>query len=132
MHGGGVENDRGVTRGVPSPQGCGHATDLVRSELQSSLSETEPRPERVVSARVSLIFVSYRRQDTQSATGRLCDKLQTHFSVDQVFHDIESIEAGDSFPATIASKIAASSVVLVMIGRHWLDIAGKDGRSRLF
>ena len=46
----------------------------------------------VVSARVSLIFVSYRRQDTQSATGRLCDKLQMHFGADQVFHDIESIE----------------------------------------
>jgi len=81
---------------------------------------------------VSLIFVSYRRQDTQSATGRLCDKLQTHFSVDQVFHDIESIAPGSSFPATIAAKIAASSIVLVMIGRHWLDPAGDSGQSRLF
>jgi hypothetical protein len=81
---------------------------------------------------VSLIFVSYRRQDTQSATGRLCDKLQTHFSVDQVFHDIESIEPGSSFPAIIASKIAESAIVLVMIGRHWLDSAGNDNRSRLF
>ena len=81
---------------------------------------------------MSLIFVSYRRQDTQSATGRLCDKLQMHFSVDQVFHDIESIEPGSSFPAIIASKIAESSIVLVMIGRHWLDSAGNDGRSRLF
>ena len=81
---------------------------------------------------MSLIFVSYRRQDTQSATGRLCDKLQAHFSVDQVFHDIESIAPGSSFPATIVAKIAASSIVLVMIGRHWLDSAGNDGRSRLF
>jgi hypothetical protein len=81
---------------------------------------------------VSLIFVSYRRQDTQSATGRLCDKLQMHFSVDQVFHDIESIEPGSRFPAIIASKIAESSIVLVIIGRHWLDSAGDDGRSRLF
>lgn len=81
---------------------------------------------------MSLIFVSYRRQDTQSATGRLCDKLQAHFSVDQVFHDIESIEAGSDFAATIASTIAASSVVLVMIGRHWIDVTSDDGRSRLF
>jgi hypothetical protein len=81
---------------------------------------------------VSLIFVSYRRQDTQSATGRLCDKLQAHFGAEQVFHDIESIEPGSSFPAIIASKIADSSIVLVMIGRHWLDSAGNDGRSRLF
>ena len=81
---------------------------------------------------MSLIFVSYRRQDTQSATGRLCDKLQMRFSVDQVFHDIESIEPGSRFPAIIASKIAESSIVLVIIGRHWLDSAGDDGRSRLF
>jgi hypothetical protein len=81
---------------------------------------------------VSLIFVSYRRQDTQSATGRLCDKLQAHFGADQVFHDIESIESGSDFAATIASKIAASSVVLVMIGRHWIDATSDDGRSRLF
>ena len=81
---------------------------------------------------MSLIFVSYRRQDTQSATGRLCDKLQAHFGADQVFHDIGSIDAGSSFPKIIASKIAESSVVLVMIGRHWLDAAGGDSRSRLF
>ena len=81
---------------------------------------------------MALIFVSYRRHDTQSATGRLCDKLQAHFGADQVFHDIESIEPGDDFTAAITSKITASSVVLVMIGRHWLDATGPDGRSRLF
>jgi hypothetical protein len=81
---------------------------------------------------VALIFVSYRRDDTQSATGRLCDKLQEHFGADQVFHDIESIEAGADFAATITEKIAASSIVLVMIGRRWLDAQGPDGRARLF
>jgi hypothetical protein len=81
---------------------------------------------------VGLIFVSYRRDDTQSATGRLCDKLQEHFGADQVFHDIESIEPGDKFATTITSKVAASSIVLAMIGRHWLDATGTDGRPRLF
>jgi hypothetical protein len=81
---------------------------------------------------VALIFVSYRRHDTQSASGRLCDKLQTHFGADRVFHDIESIDPGDDFTAAIRSKITASSVVLVMIGRHWLHATGPDGRSRLF
>ena len=81
---------------------------------------------------MGLIFVSYRRDDTQSATGRLCDKLQEHFGADQVFHDIESIEPGDKFATTITSKIAASSIVLAMIGRHWLDATGMDGRPRLF
>jgi hypothetical protein len=81
---------------------------------------------------VSLIFVSYRRQDTQSATGRLCDKLQAHFGAEQVFHDIESIEPGSDFAATIESKIAGSSVVLVMIGRHWAEATSDHGHARLF
>jgi hypothetical protein len=80
---------------------------------------------------VPLIFVSYRRQDTQSATGRLCDKLQQHFDAAQVFHDIESIEPGANFAATIAQKVSASAVVLVMIGPRWLDASGSDGRRRL-
>jgi hypothetical protein len=75
--------------------------------------------------------VSYRRQDTQSATGRLCDKLQLHFDAAQVFHDIESIEPGADFAATIAAKVSDSAVVLVMIGPRWLDAAGSDGRPRL-
>ena len=57
---------------------------------------------------MALIFVSYRRQDTQSATGRLCDKLQTHFDADRVFHDIESIAAGADFTAAITSRIAGA------------------------
>ena len=81
---------------------------------------------------MSLIFVSYRRQDTQSATGRLCDKLQAHFGAEQVFHDIESIEAGSDFAATIESKIAGSSVVLVMIGRHWAETTSDHEHARLF
>jgi hypothetical protein len=80
---------------------------------------------------VPLIFVSYRRQDTQSATGRLCDKLQLHFDAAQVFHDIESIEPGADFAATIAAKVSSSTVVLVMIGPRWLESIGTDGRRRL-
>lgn len=80
---------------------------------------------------MDLIFVSYRRQDTQSATGRLCDKLQLHFGAAQVFHDIESIEAGADFATTITTKVSASAVVLVMIGPRWLDAVDGDGRPRL-
>jgi hypothetical protein len=80
---------------------------------------------------MSLIFVSYRRQDTQSATGRLCDKLQQTFDAAQVFHDIESIDPGADFAATIAAKVSASAVVLVMIGPRWLEALGSDGRLRL-
>ena len=110
MHGGGTQDDRSVATGVQSstrrPPASRPRYGLSYSPHYLRQSRAK---KRAVSARVSLIFVSYRRQDTQSATGRLCDKLQAHFSVDQVFHDIESIAPGSSFPATIVAKIAASS-----------------------
>jgi hypothetical protein len=77
------------------------------------------------------IFLSYRRQDSQSATGRLADRLEAHFGPARVFRDHDSIAAGDDFAESISRAIAASSVVLVVIGPDWLDVRLADGRRRL-
>ena len=42
------------------------------------------------------IFLSYRRQDSQSATGRLADALEAHFGDERVFRDREFV-AGEDF-----------------------------------
>ncbi|MEO6409228.1 MAG: toll/interleukin-1 receptor domain-containing protein [Burkholderiaceae bacterium] len=77
------------------------------------------------------IFLSYRRQDSQSATGRLADRLEAHFGADRVFHDIESIPLGDDFAATIRRAIRSATVLLVMVGPDWLAASASDGRPRL-
>ena len=40
------------------------------------------------------IFLSYRRDDSSGYAGRLYDRLRTHFGSEQVFMDVDAIEAG--------------------------------------
>lgn len=77
------------------------------------------------------IFLSYRRQDSQSATGRLGDRLTAHFGPMRVFRDRESIVAGDDFAEAIRRAIGTSVVVLVIVGPDWLTARTADGRRRL-
>ncbi|MGH8798494.1 MAG: toll/interleukin-1 receptor domain-containing protein, partial [Caldimonas sp.] len=77
------------------------------------------------------IFLSYRRQDSQSATGRLADRLEEHFGTARVFRDHESIVAGEDFAEAIRRAIATSTVVLVIVGPRWLAAASDAGTRRL-
>ena len=77
------------------------------------------------------IFLSYRRQDSQSATGRLADRLEEHFGAERVFRDHESIIAGEDFAEAIRRAIEASTVVLVVIGPRWAAAATASGARRL-
>ena len=77
------------------------------------------------------IFLSYRRQDSQSATGRLADRLEEHFGAARVFRDHESIVAGEDFADAIRRAIATSTVVLVIVGSRWLAAASDAGTRRL-
>lgn len=71
------------------------------------------------------IFISYRREDTISATGRLADVLAARYGPTEIFRDIEAIEAGADFRVALAGALAAAQVVLVIIGRSWLG--GRPG-----
>ncbi len=77
------------------------------------------------------IFLSYRRRDSQSATGRLADRLTAHFGAARVFLDHDSIVSGDDFAEAIRRAIGTSVVVLVVIGPDWLDARNAEGRRRL-
>lgn len=77
------------------------------------------------------IFLSYRRQDSSSATGRLADRLEAVFGPTRVFRDHDSIAAGDDFAQAIRRAIDASTVLIVVVGTGWLDAAQPDGRRRL-
>ena len=77
------------------------------------------------------IFLSYRREDSASAAGRLDDGLKERFGEDSVFRDLSSIGAGAEFPGAIHEAIGAAAVVLVMIGKRWLDVRDAAGLRRL-
>src|SRR5262249_44844753 len=66
------------------------------------------------------IFLSYRREDTRWAAGRLFDRLSYRFGKDQVFKDIDSIQLGDDFVDAITSAVGSCDVLLALIGDRWL------------
>ena len=53
---------------------------------------------------MSGIFISYRREDSAAYTGRLYDRLSTHFGADQVFMDVDDIPPGADFASHIARR----------------------------
>jgi hypothetical protein len=80
---------------------------------------------------VADIFLSYRRQDSQSATGRLADHLDAHFGAARVFRDHDSIVAGEDFADAIRRSVEVATVLLVVVGTRWLNAADSAGRRRL-
>ena len=79
------------------------------------------------------IFVSYRRDDSLSATGRLCDHLRASgFSADgDVFLDIDNIPPGADFRVVIQRTLERCDLVLVVIGKSWLGATDGKGQRRL-
>jgi hypothetical protein len=77
------------------------------------------------------IFLSYRRADSVGTVGRLFDRLAERFGADQVFRDIDSIEAGQDFDETIRDALRLAAVVLIVIGPRWLEARREDGTRRI-
>lgn len=77
------------------------------------------------------IFLSYRRQDSSIATGRLADRLEEHFGAGRVFRDHQSINPGEDFTEAIRRAVSTSTVMLAIIGPDWLTAQGSDGKRRL-
>jgi hypothetical protein len=77
------------------------------------------------------VFLSYRRDDSRSATGRLADSLQAVFGPESVFRDLDSIAPGQDFEAALARAIGGASVMLAVIGPRWTDMRDAQGRRRL-
>lgn len=84
-----------------------------------------------VSRQLSAIAISYRRQDTRWAAGRIRDHLALAFGSEAVFEDVVSIPLGVDFRAHIGGVIAQARVVLVLIGSEWLDAKLETGERRL-
>jgi hypothetical protein len=77
------------------------------------------------------IFISYRRDDSQGFAGRLAGDLEKRFGSDRVFLDIE-IPIGSDFSDVLHRAIAASDVLLVVIGRRWAGASAGGHASRLY
>lgn len=88
-----------------------------------------PQPNRSIP--LSKIFLSYRRSDVPGSAGRLYDRLLDHFSDDDVFLDVDSIEPGADFIEAMEAAMPENAVVLVLIGNAWLKAEDSQGRRRI-
>ena len=77
------------------------------------------------------IFISYRREETAGHAGRVYDRLREHFGRDRVFMDVSAIEPGVDFIEAIDHAVSSCAVLLVIIGRNWLDCSDATGQRRL-
>ncbi len=81
---------------------------------------------------MSCIFVSYRRADNAAGYSRsLAQTLRGEFGDGRVFRDIRGIPPGEDFADFIERTLEGCSVMLVLIGSHWLRITDEAGRRRL-
>jgi formylglycine-generating enzyme required for sulfatase activity len=76
------------------------------------------------------IFISYRRDDSAWAAGRLFDILSRHFASNQIFMDVD-LDAGIDFVKAIAEGVASCDVLIAVIGGRWLISSDEDGKRRL-
>jgi formylglycine-generating enzyme required for sulfatase activity len=80
---------------------------------------------------MSVLFMSYRRSDSQDVTGRIYDRLVAKFPKKQVFRDIDNIPLGITFPVHLKRVLGKCDVVVVIIGRDWVTATDSQGRRRL-
>ena len=77
------------------------------------------------------IFVSYRIDDSAAYTDRISDPLRKFFGQENVFKDIDSILPGSDWRRILRDELGRSDLLVVVIGRRWLNIVDEAGRRRL-
>lgn len=73
-------------------------------------------------------FISYRRSQNTWQARDIRRELARRYGDASVFMDTSSIDYGESFPDRIASAIRGCSVMLVLIGPHWLEPVARGRR----
>jgi len=78
-----------------------------------------------------MIFINYRKADSQAVVDSLAKELKSWFGEARVFKDDHDIRAGDSWPKRLELEVLKSEVFLAIIGDKWLTIADDDGVPRI-
>jgi TIR domain len=75
------------------------------------------------------IFLNYRRGDDPGFTQALYQRLEDEFTGGDLFMDVEGhIKPGDDFVEVLKTQVAATDVLLVVIGPRWTDLlAARQG-----
>ncbi len=74
------------------------------------------------------VFVSYRRDDSKHAAGRLAERLNERFTL---FMDVDSVVPGSDFVTAVRDAVARADVVVAVIGPGWLAAHDEKGERRI-
>lgn len=77
------------------------------------------------------IFMSYRRSDSISESGRIHDHLEREFGGQNVFKDVDDIQPGFDFRKVLDDEVAKCDVLLAIIGADWATATDAEGQLRL-
>ena len=77
------------------------------------------------------VFLSYRRQDSQSITDRIYDSLVSKLGKKNVFKDVDSIAGGANIKNVIHDSINRVSFLVVVIGPNWEGKTSIDDKQRI-
>jgi hypothetical protein len=91
----------------------------------------KPQAAKVPRSPGSGVFISYRRDDKRDFARSLYERLARHLGDQQVFMDVDSIDLGVDFTEVVNQRLAQCSVMLVVIGKGWIDCVDSTGRRRL-
>ena len=80
---------------------------------------------------MSGIFVSYRRDDSSGYATLLYDQLASRYGERNVFMDVDSLEPGKDYGASIHDRVDTCDVMIALIGPRWLTVADTAGGRRL-
>src|SRR5262245_42158522 len=79
---------------------------------------------------MSKVFISYRRDDSAGYAHAIHSQLIHHFSKDQVFMDVDTVEPGMDFVRAIEKAVGECDVLVALIGKRWAG-GEASGTSRL-
>ena len=72
------------------------------------------------------IFVSYRREDSTGETFQLVKSLKQFINGQKIFLDNEKLEPGQDFPKVLKQHLKDCDIILVVIGKKWLEYNGDN------
>lgn len=80
----------------------------------------------------TLLFVSYRREDTSPYALALKAELEKRLVSTLVFVDVLRINTADTWPEVLTDALERAQAMLVLIGTGWMEAVDSKGRSKLF
>jgi TIR domain len=101
------------------------------TQFDHGVSMLSTRGHKLAKAGLSKIFINYRRSDEPGFVRALFSLLAEAFSAEQLFIDVDDIPPGEDFVLKLESQVAQCDVMLVVIGKSWLDATGEHGNRRL-